>query len=119
MTRASGEASEQLTHESGLADAGLATDQGDGWGFVLVRKAGEAVELGGATHHDRAEAGTPDEHRTSVRLVRQNGPPGATAESSGAPGDGWQPSPSTPGAPQPVLGSDASWGAWSQCAGLR
>ena len=35
-----GEASEQLTHEAGLADAGLAADQGDGGGFVLVRKAG-------------------------------------------------------------------------------
>jgi hypothetical protein len=112
------EASQQLAYEPGLADPGLATDQRDCRRAVLtairvgnVGEPGEAIELCGPTNHDRAQARTPDEHWTSVRSVSQSGPPAATACRSGAPGDGWRPSPTTPGAPQPVSGSDTSWNA--------
>ena len=71
MTRGVGEASEQLTHESGLADAGLAADQGDGWGFVLVGKAAARRSSSAARPTMTGlRPGTPDEHR-GKRTARQ------------------------------------------------
>jgi hypothetical protein len=80
---------------------------------------GQPVEFFGSTDHDRTEARTPDEHPASVRSVRQNGPHASRGGSSGAPGDGWRPAPSTPGVPQPVMVSDTRWVAWTQDAALR
>src|SRR3954453_9799009 len=91
------------------AHAAPAPVQGDCGRLVFVTQAGETVELFGATDHDGTESRTPDEHRTSVRGVKQNGLPGAEAGACGAPGGGWLPFPSSPGAPQPMLVSDASW----------
>ena len=59
------QARHELTHEPGLADAGLAADQCDARHGVREEGA-QLVELAGPSHHHRAQTGTPGQHGPSV-----------------------------------------------------
>ena len=65
------QAVEQLAHQTGLADAGLAPDERDA-GRLGRQEGGQAVEGSGAAHHHRAEARSPCEHPATVPTPRDS-----------------------------------------------
>jgi hypothetical protein len=56
------EGGDQLGHQAGLADAGLAADQGQGRLAAGGGELAQARQLGGAPHHHRAQPGPGGQH---------------------------------------------------------
>ena len=65
----------QLLDQPGLADPGLAGDQGDGRHGRRAHERAEAAELSGSADHHRGETCAPHEHPGIVRSGRQRDPP--------------------------------------------